>query len=75
MFRSLRLKVLYSDGVDQKKYGELHYTGTRFAIRLEMKNGKQKVIGTGKPEELNRILSTIAGEKYSNPTGYEFDYS
>ena len=59
---------------DPKKYGELHYLGGAFALLIKMKNGKKKVLGTRKPEELNRILITLAGKKYSNTTGNAFDY-
>ncbi len=57
------------------KYGEVHYLGGDFAVLISTRSGKQKLLGTRKPEELNRILTRVAGDKYNNSTDHSFDYS
>lgn len=46
------------------KYGEVQYTGGGYGIQIKMKSGRRRLLGTHKPEELNRILIRMAGTKY-----------
>lgn len=55
--------------------GEMHYLGGKFGMQLETKSGKIKILGTHRPEELNRILVRVAGDKYRSNTEHSFDYA
>jgi hypothetical protein len=46
------------------KYDEVNFPGSDFAMEITMKSGRRRLLGTRKPEEINRILSRLAGEKY-----------
>ncbi|MBK6640722.1 MAG: hypothetical protein KBH11_14050 [Bacteroidia bacterium] len=50
------------------KYGEVQYLGGGFGIQIKMKSGRRRIIGTRKPEEINRILIRMAGPKYQPAT-------
>jgi hypothetical protein len=57
------------------KYKEVQYLGGGFGLHIRMKSGRRRIIGTRKPEELNRILIRIAGPKYSpSASGRSFEY-
>lgn len=58
-----------------KKYGEMHYLGGKFALLVQTKSGKHKVLGTQRTEELNRILIRVAADKYDNSSDNQFDYT
>jgi hypothetical protein len=58
-----------------KKYGESHCLGSKFGLSIQTKSGKRKVIGTGRPEEMNRILIRVANDMYNNSSDHSFDYS
>jgi hypothetical protein len=57
------------------KGGERHHLGGKFGMQLETKSGKIKILGTHRPEELNRILVRVAGDRYRSNSEHSFDYA
>jgi len=60
---------------NSKSFGEVHNLGSKFALFITTKSGRRKTISTRKPEELNRILIRIAGDKYNNSSEHNFEYN
>jgi hypothetical protein len=68
--------ILPSTWPFSKKYYEVNYLGGGVALKLMMKSGKIRVMGTRKAESLNRVLMRLAKEKYTPTTiGQNTDFS
>jgi len=59
-----------------KKYDKIHHADSKAGIVIVMRSGKKHLIGTSKPEALNRVLVRIIGSKYQpSSIGENYDYS
>lgn len=57
------------------KYDESHFPGSQYALMIQMKSGKKKIIGTRKAAEMNRVLIRNSGNRYQSTyvETFEFD--
>jgi hypothetical protein len=55
------------------KYGETHFPGSDHALLIQMKNGKTKLLGTRKADELNRVLLRNSGNRYRSTFVEKYD--
>src|SRR4030095_8086118 len=55
------------------KYNETNFPGSDHALLIQMKNGKTKLLGTRKVEELNRVLMRNSGNKYHSTYVEKYD--
>ena len=55
------------------KYNETNFPGSDFALLIQMKNGKTKLLGTRKAEELNRVLIRNSANKYHSTFVEKYD--
>ncbi len=57
------------------KYNESHFPGSQYALIIQMKSGKKKLLGTRKAAEMNRVLIRNSGNKYQSTfvETFEFD--
>ncbi len=56
------------------KYDESHFPGSEYALLIQMKSGKQKLLGTRKAGELNRVLIRNSGNRYNSTFVEKFDF-
>jgi hypothetical protein len=56
------------------KYNETNFPGSEFALMVQMKNGKTKLLGTRKADEMNRVLIRNSGNRYHSTFVEKFDY-
>ncbi len=55
------------------KYNETNFPGSDYALLIQMKNGKTKLLGTRKAGEMNRVLQRNSGNRYTRTFVEKFD--
>jgi len=58
----------------RNKYDETNFPGSEFALLIQLKSGRKKLIGTRKAEEMNRVLIRNSGNRYHSTFVEKIDY-
>jgi len=60
----------------KRSHHKRYFPGSRYSVEIVMRNGHKILLGTRKPEELQRSLSSNAGTKFNQEDStVVFDYS
>jgi len=56
------------------RYEESHFPGSEYALVIQMRSGKKKLLGTRKAIEMNRMLIRNSGNRYNSVFVEKFDF-